>query len=260
MKKVPVIIFFLAATWSLGAAADEHGRGGSGGSISRSNHSTGRPQTAPHPTLFRPAEHRPIGGNNRDRNIPAENRNDRAGGGHEYGSRSAPVMVPGHEHEVGANVVSRHDEHPLRPVHIDIRDHDAIRRDRFTVHFRPGIREEWRPIGFVSPAWEHYHPVLWWDVFPNNYTWWNVNAVTCQAHFLAADPANPDNGDIFTADSVYREWHWGTHDETIVANRTLDEALDECYAATVNRGEAGTCQPVENPDDNDGCFLTYGPH
>jgi hypothetical protein len=252
MKQILVISGIAAVSWTFAAHAESPHQAPSANSAARANPHSGRPQATPHPSIVRPAEMKPVGGNNRQHNVPVVKPEPRAEAPH-----GEPAHVnPGHP---GPGASPGHGG-TVRPVHVDSRPRDVIRNDRFAVHFRPGIREEWRPVGFVSPGWQHYHPVLWWDAFPNNYTWWNVNAVTCQAQYLAADPANPENGDIFTADSVYRDWRWGTHDESMVANRTLDEALDECFATTVNRGQAGTCQPVENPEDNDGCFLTYGPH
>lgn len=247
MKEILVISVMAAASWSLTAQGANTRQAPGASNAARANPRSGRPQSAPHPSIARPAEVMPVGGNNRQHNVPAVNREPRGEPARGNPGHPEPVVSPSHDR-------------PVRPVHIDSRDREVIRNDRFVVHFRPGIREEWRPAGFASPGWQHFHPILWWDAFPNNYTWWNVNAVTCQAQYLAADPTNPDNGDVFTADSVYRDWRWGTHDESLVANRTLDEALDECYAATINRGQPGTCQPVENPEDNDGCFLTYGPH
>jgi hypothetical protein len=84
--------------------------------------------------------------------------------------------------------------------------------------------------------------------------------VTCQAEFTSPDASNPNNGDIYTSDSSYTAWGPAWSTEYDVASQTISEALDQCAAINgvdPSNPATGSCEPVENPEDSDGCFVSY---
>jgi hypothetical protein len=143
--------------------------------------------------------------------------------------------------------------------------HQAIINSPWTDRGRPNDTR-WGYAGFEQRHyWDHYHPTQWWVSYDANYTWYNVSAVTCQAVFVPNDPTNPNANAIYTVNGVYTDYpdwranRWTADD---VANTILDEALSQCYSANTDEtgNLTGTCQPIEDPYDLDGCFLTYGRH
>jgi len=233
----------LAATQARAEPAEvfQHG-GGRPGPAPAHNTITQRPQAAP-TQVVRPVEHPPVGGDHRPDNQP---------------------VVVNHGPEENHGPVDNHGPqgHPMRPVFSDSRGDtpDArrgIRDDSFTHHIGFDPRFD-----YANSRWHHFYPDRWWVSYPYpvGYGWGNVTAVTCQAQFIAANgDADPNNNDIYTADASTGTWGitWGFTSEDVISNQTLANALDQCNDAATAANDPGQCVPIENPNDIDGCFLSF---
>jgi len=250
MKKSLFITITAVSALSLAVVAAQRGGGGrpapaarpsSGPRVGPSNNS--RPIAVEHPTIVRPSGPIHSGGDE----------GGRIGGNNGHVNQPRPQTPEG-----------RPDVPPtgMRPVHVDNRNPNAIRRDPTTYAFRgPHFVAPWRPAGWVEPRWDRFYPTdrIWFDV--NLYPWTRIVAVTCQAEFVSNPSGGPNDGALYTADAERTVWaasDWT--DEYTVANDTIDQALDQCSVLNADAiaAGAGSCQPIESPEpgESDGCFPT----